>query len=373
MAKKPVATDYRRVIWDRLEDIACPGEHQNIFGHDGALAELGHAYKSGKMHHAWLVTGQKGVGKATLALAISGHILRNPDIAVAPSSWISPELNDNTSTMIGRGGHPNLLYLSRPFDQKTKKFRSNLTIDEIRRTRAFFGATRGENNWRICIVDTADDMNASATNALLKILEEPPERTIFFVLANSPGQLLPTIRSRCRQLHLRPLTNDDMKSALEGLELDLTSLDQPKLENLYLLSNGSVRKAIILLQLDGLELYQRFSEVLQENNSGSPHWLKAHKLAEELSRKNKEDHYRLILDIARNHVSDILHLKASAASLGKTNIRADMDKAQSVLSHLARLCEVWEKTASSVSLADSYNLDKKQVLLNLFGSLAQVR
>ena len=361
MAKNSVHVDYRKAMWDRLDDIAYPGEHQNLFGHDAALELFSTSYKSGRMHHAWLICGPKGVGKATFSLAVAGHVLRNPDPALAPPSWINAEPDDVIASKIGKGGHPNVLHLSRPFDDKTRKFKTSLTIDEIRRTIGFFGTTAGVDNWRICIVDTADNMNTSAANALLKILEEPPARTLFLVLSSSPGLLLPTIRSRCRQLSLRPLDIDALNNALLALGIDIDCVDEGDKNALHRLSNGSVRKAIILMQQDGLKIYRRFKEILEQGQSDQPDWLGVHRLADELSRKNKEDHYQLLFDIVQQHISDALHFNA-ANSTPKHSI-----------SRLARMCEVWEKTTSSVSLTQRYNLDKKQVIINLFGSLAQVR
>jgi DNA polymerase-3 subunit delta' len=384
MARKPEATDYRRLMCDRLENIAYPGEHPNLLGHDDALAEISHAYKNQRMHHAWLATGPKGIGKATLALAIAAHLLRYPDLSSTPDQIAIPVPDDDTFKLIGKGGHPNVLHITRPLNPKTGKFRREITIEEIRKLKTFFTRTRVQDNWRICIIDSADELNISATNALLKILEEPPERTVFFVLANYPGRLLPTIRSRCRQLHMRPLANEYLHQALELLGVELSHLNDSELATLYGLSQGSVRRAITLLQLDGIALYQKFGEILAANNQGNPDWLKIHKLADELSRVNKDEHFRLLLDITQIHISNSLRITNTSTGTNSFNNNPDSQPQmtsqspmpaqlkQSMLSRLARLCEVWEKTAASVSLADSYNLDRKQIILNLFGSLARV-
>ena len=376
MAKNIIQTDYRKMMWDRMENVAYPGEHTNLFGHDGALDKLASAYKSARMHHAWLITGPKGVGKATLALAFAGHIIRNPDPEHSRSTWVNPEADDSVASKIGKGGHPNILHLARPYDPKTKKFKSHLTIDEIRRTVSFFGTTAGEDNWRICIVDSADDMNISAANALLKILEEPPPRTIFFVLSSSPGRLLATIRSRCRQLNLRPLNNENVQCALIELGIDIGGLGETELQILFRLAGGSVRKAITLVRQQGLKIYQRFDAIVDSSHAGRPDWLEIHRLADELSRRNQEDQYRLLFEIVQDHISNMLH--QNSQNLSATNaanhqqIQIEQQVAQRELSKLARMCELWEKTAASVSLTDSYNLNRKQVVLNLFGSLAQI-
>ena len=123
MASPAAQTDYRKVMWDRLDDIAYPGEHANLFGHDDALDILCRAYKSQKIHHAWMVTGPKGIGKATFALAIAAHIIRNPVPSDAPSSFVQLGLDDSVTSALGKGGHPNLLHLSRPLDPKSKNFK----------------------------------------------------------------------------------------------------------------------------------------------------------------------------------------------------------------------------------------------------------
>ena len=365
MAKSAVQiTDYNRAIWDRLEGVSAPGEHLALFGHDNALATIETAFNSGKMHHAWLIAGPRGIGKASFALKVAANILRNP-YPESGAKWNDVNVEDAIFSKVAKGGHPNILHLSRPYDSKTKKFKSTLTVDEIRRTVSFFGTTAGEDSWRFCIVDSADDMKSSAANALLKVLEEPPQRTIFFVLANSPAKLLPTIRSRCRQLPLRPLNNDDLIAALNALDIDLSNMNEGERAVLARLSTGSVRRAIILLEQQGLELYQKFDRIL--GNGKVPDWPQAHQLADELSRKNKLEQFHLLFDIARDYISNTIHQSAASKS------PAQINDAHKDLSGLARLCEVWEKVADSAALADEYNLDKKQVILNLFGSLAQAR
>ncbi len=373
MARLERNIDYHRMVWDRLENIPGPGEHQNLFGHDEAYKTLVDSFRKGKMHHSWLISGPRGIGKATLSLAAAGHILRNSDQSNASDNYLQSDNDDVVSSLIAKGGHPNILHLSRPYDGKTKKFMSALTVDEIRRTVSFFGTTRAQDNWRICIVDSADDMNASAANALLKILEEPPSRTVFFIIANSPGRLLPTIRSRCRHLPLRSLSNRNLQSALAALGVDVSNINGNELQQICDLSGGSVRKALVLYKQDGLNLYSRFNDILATKDDQSPDWPQAHKMADELSRVNKDEHYRMLLEFASVFINDKLNTQASNASVKTDSSHEEILAAQSKLSALARMCEVWEKIASNATLVDSYNLDRKQVILNLFGSLAQFK
>ena len=203
--------------WDQIEGIPDPEENLHLVGHRGTLDLLARRYATGRMHHAWLLSGPRGIGKATLACRFAGHLFRNPDSASAPHDYVVPVDNDPVEGRVAAGGHANLLHLRRPWIDRDKKWRTVLSVDEVRRTVSFFGTSAGENAPRVCIVDPADDMNKDAANALLKVLEEPPPRTIFMVLAHSPKGLLATIRSRCQKLDIRPLSGSQVIEALEKL------------------------------------------------------------------------------------------------------------------------------------------------------------
>ncbi|MEQ8827963.1 MAG: DNA polymerase III subunit delta', partial [Parvibaculum sp.] len=180
--------------WDRLEGIPDPLENPLLAGHGDVLDHLALHYASGRMHHAWLVTRPRGIGKATKAARFAAQVFRNPDPATAPGKYLPVGPDDATERRIASGAHPNLLHLRRPWDDRRKRWKTRLSVDEIRRLNHFFTTTPGQNTWRIVIVDTTDDLNTQAANALLKNLEEPPPRTLFFVLAHSAKGLLATIR-----------------------------------------------------------------------------------------------------------------------------------------------------------------------------------
>ena len=343
--------------WDRIDGVPDPRENLDLIGHEKVLEELAGQFASGRMHHAWLINGPLGIGKATLACRFAGHVFRQRDPANAVAHYVKPDANDPVERRVANGGHPNLLHLRRGLREDGKNWRSQLTVDVIRQTVSFFGTSAGENTWRVAIVDPADDLNRNAANALLKILEEPPSRTIFLVLAHSPKGLLPTIRSRCQKLVMRPLGERQVLDALASLGLD-EGAEAEDLQLVARLSGGSVRRAIVLLREDGARLYKRMVSLIRQ---GSPDWTSIHGIASELAPVNRNDRYRLFLNLAHDLVARRIR--------GETEPDGSHIPGSQGISDLARWVEVWEKTRRSVELADSYNLDRKQVILNLFEAL----
>ncbi len=341
--------------WDRIEGIPDPLENRALVGHAGVFDHLAARYASGRMHHAWLLSGPRGIGKATLAARFAGHVFRHPDPTNAPAHYSKPPANDTAELQVTRNAHPNYLHMRRPWDHKDKRFKSDLTVDEIRRTVSFFGTSAGQGGWRVAVVDTADDLNAAAANALLKILEEPPPRTLFLVLAHAP-KMLATIRSRCQKLTVRPLGNEQVVEALTALGL-ADGADENDLLLAASLSGGSVRRAITLVMDDGASLYRRFTAMA---GAPAPQWDKVHELAGELVVASANDRYRLLLDIVHDYVGRRIRGEPEPGGQGVP-----------APSHggLAGWVEVWEKTRRSAQLADEWNLDRKQVILNLFSAL----
>jgi DNA polymerase-3 subunit delta' len=345
-------------VWDRLEGIPDPAENPILFGHRPALDRLAAMHAAGRLHHAILIGGPRGIGKATFAAQIAGHLLRYPVGAEAPERFVEPAAGDTTQSRIATGAHPNLIWLRRPYDEKNKRFRSELTIDEIRRARAFFASKAAGGGWRIAILDAADDLNANAANALLKILEEPPAQALLLVVAHSPQRMLPTIRSRCLKIALKPLEAEDMRRALSAIGVLEPDAEASDVDLALALAGGSVRRAAILLREDGAKLYRQFARLAA--NAREPDWSAIHAFASTLTGAAGEERYRLALDLIGDYVARRLRDQPEPGSDGK--------QANSGIS-LAAWVEVWEKTRHSAELADAYNLDRKQVFLNLFADL----
>src|SRR5260221_2176298 len=182
---------------DRIEGFAHPRETFALLGQEAALDRAARALRAGRPPSAWLITGPPGIGKATLAYRIARYLLAFGATDEGPQDLSVPP-DHAAARQVMAQSHPGLLVLKRAINPKTGKLMTSLPVDEIRRLANFFGMTSGAGGWRVALVDTADDMNDNAANALLKMLEEPPAHAMLLLLSNTPGRLLPTIRSRCQ-------------------------------------------------------------------------------------------------------------------------------------------------------------------------------
>lgn len=236
---------------DRLDGAPHPRMAAQLFGQAGAERAFLDAWAGGRMHHAWLIAGPRGVGKATLAWRIARFLLATPVDGAAPDTLEIDPAHPVARRLRARS-ESGLLLLRRPWDAKAKKLKTQITAEVTRELRSFFALSAGGDGRRVVIVDTADEMNETAANAVLKVLEEPPPRAVLLLVSHQPAALLPTIRSRCRSLPCAPLGPADLALALAQAGVTTAGADA---RALAILSGGSAGAAVQLLGEDGAALY----------------------------------------------------------------------------------------------------------------------
>ncbi|WP_291861588.1 DNA polymerase III subunit delta' [Bradyrhizobium sp.] len=338
------------------QDIAAPHPRETTvwFGHRDAEMALLEAYRGGRIPHAWLIGGAQGIGKATLAYRMARFVLAHRD-PLAPSvqraETLQIEPTDPVARHVAAGAHGGLLTLERTLNDKGV-MRTVITVDETRETIGFFGSTAAVEGWRVCIVDTVDELNPNAANALLKILEEPPRQSLFLLVSHAPARVLPTIQSRCRKLPLRPLATSDVVAAAAAAA-DI-AVDDPALGEAAEAAEGSVARALTLLGGDALKLHQRTAALLATLPRVDPREL--HALGDALGGSDR---------VALAAFIDSVERWISA------RLRADDANANANLPRLARLAEVWEKISRAARDTESYNLERKPLVFSVFGMLAE--
>ena len=350
---------------DRIEGAPHPGETVELFGQGAAQQTFLEAFNSGRMHSGWLITGPRGIGKATLAWKIATFLVAQPasgglfgDPPPADTLAISEESPD--ARLIQSGAHPRLYVVRRPLDEKTERLKTEITVDAVRGMKGFFQMSAADGGRRVVIVDTADEMNRSAATAILKELEEPPADTTILLISHQPSRLLPTIRSRCRELRLPALEANDLAAALSHAGFEIEAPDA-----LAALSGGSAGDAIRLLANDGLPLYAEliglFESLPQLDRQ------KAIKLAESCAGKTAEMRYGLVLDL----MDQFLSRAARAGIVGEPQIQGAVGEAR-LLSRLSphdQAAKVWAETAQSLGEtarhARGVNLDPAALILDM--------
>lgn len=368
MARAPTAAAETEAVpeADRLDGFPHPREARTLYGHAGAETVLAEAYASGRMHHAWLVTGADGIGKATLAYKAARAILARDDERGMFAQGLDVEPDGATGRQILAQSHPGLMVLRRNWDFKSKRLSTVVNVDEVRRLRSFLTLSAGDQGWRVVIVDTADDMNANAANAVLKSLEEPPPRTVFFILSSSPGRLLPTIRSRCRVLALNPLAGDDLHKAVTAA---LSQAGKPPLAAqdfaaLEPLAAGSPRRLLALLEGGGLALQTRIEKIFALLPKLD--YAAAHTLADDLQPASQEQKFELFFDLLFAYMARLVRTAATgegpAGDLAVANRLGQGPK-------LAAFAQLWETLSREKADAAALNLDRKSLILDTLSRL----
>jgi DNA polymerase III subunit delta' len=282
---------------DRIEGAPHPRETATLFGQRAAEAAFLTSFNSARLHHGWLITGPRGVGKATLAWRIARFLLATPEndgglfAAPAPTTLDIPDDHPVVRRM-RQLVEPRLFLLRRGLNDKETALAQDVRVDEVRKMKSFFALSAADGGRRVAIIDAADDMNVGAANALLKLLEEPPAKAIFLVISHQPHSLLPTIRSRCRDLRLPPLAPQDLSDALTCAG---GAVAPEQVQALAELAGGSVGEAFRLTNLDGLKVFQAITDLMATLPRMDRQ--KAIALSELATGKGREPQFELILTL----------------------------------------------------------------------------
>ncbi|HML07227.1 MAG TPA: DNA polymerase III subunit delta' [Xanthobacteraceae bacterium] len=321
-----------------------------LFGHAGAEAALLAAYRGGRIPHAFLIVGGKGVGKATLAYRLARFVLAHPDPtapAVQAASSLTVDPKHPVARRIAAQAQGDLLILERTPNEKGV-MRQQIAVEDVRRTVAFFGATAGEGGWRIAIVDAVDELNRAGANALLKVLEEPPQRALLLLVSHSAARVPATLRSRCRVLTLRPLAQEDVAAALAAATGSAAT--DAEIGAAAAAADGSVARAVALLDEGALALRQAALDELDR-----------------LPALNAEALHALGDALAGTDPQPL------AAFVDTVNawLSRRLDRNADEIGRLARLAEAWERINQAARDAETYNLERKPLVFSVFGLLAE--
>ena len=328
-----------------------PRETSVLYGHAAAESALLESYRSGRLPHGWLLAGSAGIGKATLAYRMARFVLAHPECnmpAVTHATSLAVDSAHPIARRIAAQAHPDLLVIERTINEKTGKLHQEIQVDDVRRSIGFFGSTAAEGGWRVAIVDVVDELNKYGANALLKILEEPPRQALLLLVGHSAARVLPTIRSRCRVLGLRPLAAGDVARAAAaaiGREPG-----EPSVIAAAAASDGSVRRAVELLDADALDLRKRIMALLDALPGIDPRAL--HAIGDRISGTDPST-----LDAFVDAVNAWL---AARLASGR------QDPAL-----LNRIAGIWERFNQAARDVDTFNLDRKPLVFNVFGWLAE--
>ena len=362
--------------------IQAPNQTINVFGHQIFETEFARLWNSRLLPHAFLITGERGIGKATLAYKIARFVLNQRNDT--PSST---ELFDNKidaldivdldsdpetpeSIKVINKSHPNLLIVERSTSDQTKRTRQNIVLEDVKGLDDFLHMTPNEDGWRVIIIDAVDDMNINAANYILKLLEEPPQKVLFLIIAHNLGRVLPTIKSRCRKVLLNPLETEEMKIILSKFDFNI---DEDFMDKACYLSEGSVSRALQILNGVGSDAITEISHLLGVNalidrnilEKITDKWLR-------IGRKQDKDPVYSILDFFIFWISKCLRDIAKQKNPTNQNNMSDIACIRSLIDRLGmeELCGRLIKAQDILDNGTNLNLDRKQIIYSVILTVA---
>ncbi|EUK18682.1 DNA polymerase III subunit delta' [Commensalibacter papalotli (ex Servin-Garciduenas et al. 2014)] len=315
-----------------------PRENDHLWGHKKEYAYFQQAIAQNKLHHAWLINGEEGIGKATFVYHLVRLILGNSPAAIS---------------RIKAGSHADLLVVARRLDEKKNRLRSEILIDDIKAVGEFLRLTPAEGGWRIVVIEDADLMNRNAANSLLKLLEEPPKGALLFLITTHPNRLLPTILSRCRKMSLRGLSTEEMEQGLSILAPQLSEIDKNKVIQL---AEGSLGKALQLLESGHLNIKDIVENLLNHSFKSKDMYQQADLILQ------KENGFTLFLNL----LTDAIALRIRQA------VQTQKNEFGHPMRPISQWIEIWQTLLKWHKEAESFNLDKKQTLISEFNLVSEL-
>jgi DNA polymerase-3 subunit delta' len=343
---------------DRIDDCPHPRETYDLFGQPEAEHEILKAYQSNALPQAIILGGPAGIGKATLAWRTARFLLAHPNPA-APEVQAAKDLSvapdHQASRQVAALSHTDLVLLRREWNEKTKKFFSEIRTEDVRGAIHLFQQAAGAGGYRICIVDGAEDLNRSGANALLKTIEEPPPKSLFLIVAHRPDMLLPTIRSRSRRILLKPLSESSILQILDRLGSPWSEIAPAERAEAAARAQGSLHDALRLLAGGGVAFDSRVRAMLEALPQLD--WQAVHGLADQIAGRDGLADYETLMITIIDWLDGSIRARAEAGEAGGAM-------------RLAPLAEVWEKVAEAARETEVLNLDKRPLVLSIFADLA---
>jgi len=354
---------------EKSEGLGAPKDNLLSFGCEAVEQTLLKRFNADRFPHAMVFSGPEGVGKATFAFRVARFLLSQEaaggmfaaeDI---PAESFDVDPSNPVVRRVSSGGHADLMVVGRVYDEKKGSVSNDIPVEEVRKITPFLRKTSSEGGWRVVIVDEAQHLNRSSQNALLKILEEPPKKTVLILITDQAGRFLPTIRSRCQIYDFQVLSDEHMKLLAEKAMPYVSGADRDKLISF---SEGQIGRAVSLHECGGVEIYNDLIGLLEKLPKLDE--VVAFELSESLGRDKKA--FPVFSELLLSWLAKMARAGLRPAS----SVAVSSDEA-AVISRLSQIYTTrdWLERYDAINrillATDRIHLDTKQTVLDIIWTL----